>query len=85
MSKTYGQVLQEECDKRFDSVFLHCDTDGLVEDVARAVILEFVKRVEERASNDLKGRNAAMDYPYTQDVCVRNAFCELSTELKEAK
>lgn len=43
MSKTYGDILQEECDKRFDSVFLHCDTDGLLEEVARALLLDSLR------------------------------------------
>lgn len=86
MSKTYGDILQEECDKRFDSVFLHCDTDGLLEEVARALLLEFVKRVEEKKDEILKfpGHYSAW-YDEPEEQALIQAFNQLSTELREAK
>jgi len=80
-AKTYGQILTEETVKRINDRMTSDGYDKAQEEIARAVILEFVRRVEERAqsfSDDL-------DVPIWASNIYEKAFLQLSTKLKEAQ
>lgn len=80
-AKTYGQILTEETAKRIND---RMTTDGYEksqEEISRAVILEFVMRVEERAQSF----SDDSDIPIWAVNTYEKAFLQLSTELKEAK
>jgi len=82
MSKTYGQILTEESCKRINERMTTLGYDESQEEVARAVILEFVKRVEEesllQSYSDIQADGDA-------DCWHLSAFRKLAAELKEAK
>jgi hypothetical protein len=86
MSKTYGQVLLDEMEQS-----IHFDRLSLVPDAefdrcARAVLLEFVRRVEEKKDEILKspGHYSAW-YDEPEEQALIQAFNQLSAELKETK
>lgn len=83
-AKTYGQVLFDVMDETNE---FHCM--GLVdaeifEQVARAVILEAFRRVEERAEAKENGETVKPFYKHSEDY-LADAFYLLAAELKEAK
>lgn len=79
MSKTYGQVLLDAMEQSGPFDDLSLVEDEMFDGLARAVILEFVKRVEERAKQTQHWRGRG------EDEAIAAAFEELSDELKEAK
>ncbi len=81
-AKTYGQVLENELDKNGEHIFRISEIgNDCMERCARAVILEFVMRVEERAQSF----SDDSDIPIWAVNTYEKAFLQLSTELKEAK
>lgn len=81
-AKTYGQILTEETVKRINDRMTSDGYDKAQEEIARAVILEFVKRVEEesllQSYSDIQADGDA-------DCWHLSAFRKLAAELKEAK
>ena len=83
-AKTYGQVLENELDKNGEHIFRISEIgNDCMEQVARAVILEFVRRVEEESLSrtrdlDTEARSASANAHLM-------AFDQLAHKLKEAK
>lgn len=80
-TKTYGQVLRDELDSRTEGMRVSLYDQSVFDQVARAVLLEFVRRVEERAQSF----SDDSDIPIWAVNTYEKAFLQLSTELKEAK
>ena len=83
-AKTYGQILTEETVKRINDRMTSDGYDKAQEEIARAVILEFVRRVDERAE-ELSNKPGPRSFYHTFENDMVNAFTILSTKLKEAK
>ena len=79
-AKTYGQVLLDEMENGTEFERLSLVRDETMERCARAVILEFVMRVEERAQSF----SDDSDIPIWAVNTYEKAFLQLSTELKES-
>lgn len=81
-AKTYGQVLLDEMENGTEFERLSLVRDETMERCARAVILEFVRRVEDESLkisySDIQGEADA-------DCWHLSAFRKLAAELKEAK
>lgn len=80
-AKTYGQVLMGELNAHVEGLRLSIADSNALERCARAVLLEFVSRVEERAQSF----SDDSDIPIWAVNTYEKAFLQLSTELKEAK
>lgn len=88
-AKTYGQVLLDAMEQETDFnrsaiAQLSLVSDATFERCARAVILEFVRRVEFKAS-EIVASGDFEDPPYTYSVTTAEAFDMLHSELQEAK
>lgn len=80
-AKTYGEILKDALTDDPEIGRLLFVPDESFERCARAVILEFVMRVEERAQSF----SDDSDIPIWAVNTYEKAFLQLSTELKEAK
>ena len=81
-AKTYGKALMGELNAHVEGLRLSIADSNALERCARAVILEFVRRVEDEALkisySDIQGEADA-------DCWHLSAFRKLAAELKEAK
>lgn len=84
-AKTYGQVLKDALTDDPEIGRLLFVPDESFERCARAVILEFVRRVEEREYNTPEPDDYYGNEGFYSHKLLADAFRELSTELKEAK
>ena len=85
-AKNYGQVLRDDMDNGTEFDRLSLVSDATFERCARAVILEFVRRVEERAEELERIGENKHEWGVTEDWSnLFDAFEQLSKEIKEAK
>jgi len=85
MSKTYGQVLLDEMYEGIHFERLSMVPEEEFDRCARAVILEFVRRVEERMGAIEGNAEMHLTIAETRSIALGKAFDQVSTELKEAK
>lgn len=85
-AKTYGQIMTESIHEHINERMTSLGYDQSQEKVARAVILEFVRRVEERAAELERSGANQIECGITEKWAnLFDAFEQLSTEIKEAK
>lgn len=80
-AKTYGQIVSESAFEKY-----HMDIDHIEgEFIARAVILEFIRRVEESYNEHRPKDDSWMKTAFADEVALTRAYRKLSNEIKEAK
>ena len=85
-AETYGKILLNAMEKSGPFDRLSLVEDETFDELARAVILEFVRRVEER------GQTLLNDYSFyaawhseVEEQALIHAYQQISNEIKEAK